>query len=237
MCGIFGFVLKEPLQIDIVFRLLEKLEVHKYPQEQKPVGGYGAGIAIIQNNGEIFSRKIGKANGSPTKHLAKMVDLPEASVLVAHVRMPSKKFMHTARFAEATQPYVVNCFRNMTIVSVHNGYVANYVTIREKLVEHAFESEKVELIDSEVVPHYFEYLLKEEGNVAKALDALFLNIEGSNTIGLLQSVKDSVFLHLLHKGKTRGLTVWTNKQEEIVFLFSKRAITRRISQCAYPKRI
>jgi len=221
MCGIFGFILKEPLQIDIVFRLLEKLEVHKYPQEQKPVGGYGTGIAIIQNDGKVFSKKIGKTNGSPTKHLVKMVGLQEASVLVAHVRMPSEKFMQTAKFAEATQPYVANCFRNLTVVSVHNGYVANYKAIREKLAEHAFESEKVELIDSEVVPHYFEHLLKEKGDTAKALDTLFSSLEGSNTISLLQSEKDSVFLHLLHKGKTRGLTVWANRQKEIVFCSRK----------------
>lgn len=218
MCGIFGFVLKKPVQIDVVFKLLEKLEIHQYPQEQKPVGGYGAGIAIMDVHGRILSKKVGKTNGSPTKHLAEIVGLLKASVLVAHVRMPSEKFMHTTKFADATQPYVANCFPNLSVVSIHNGYVANYMAIKEKLrVEHFFESEKVELIDSEVIPHYFEQLLKEKGDASKALDALFSSLEGSNTISLLQSEKDGTFLHLLHKGKTRGLTVWTNKQKEIVF--------------------
>jgi len=187
MCGIFGLALKEPMQTAIVFKLLEKLEVHQYPQEQKPVGGYGAGIAIMQDDKTIFSKKIGKINGSPAKQLAKIVDFPKASVLIAHVRMPSEKFMKTASLMEAAQPYVVKCFPKSTVVSVHNGYVANYMAIRERLhAEHVFESEKVELIDSEVIPHYFEHLLKEKGEASKALDILLSNLEGSNTIGLLQ---------------------------------------------------
>ena len=40
MCGIFGFTLTQTVPLSRVFRLLEKLEVHQYPHEPKPVGGY-----------------------------------------------------------------------------------------------------------------------------------------------------------------------------------------------------
>jgi hypothetical protein len=42
MCGIFGFALTKPVPLVKIFRVLEKLEVHKYSEETKPVAGYGA---------------------------------------------------------------------------------------------------------------------------------------------------------------------------------------------------
>ena len=224
MCGIFGFTLTKPIPLARVFGLLEKLEVHQYPQELKPVGGYGAGVAILLNDESVLFEKVGKINNSPVRHLAKIVDakVSEASVLVSHVRMPSPEFMESANFKETAQPYVVELDPNLTIVSVHNGKVENYKELREKLgKEHVFESEKVELIDSEVIPHYFEELLNEIGDVNDALDMLFHALKGSNAIAMLQIDEDNTFLHLIHKGKTRGITVWTNEQGEIVFCSRK----------------
>jgi glucosamine 6-phosphate synthetase-like amidotransferase/phosphosugar isomerase protein len=227
MCGIFGFALKKPVQLARVFRLLEKLEVHQYPQEPRPVGGYGAGAAILLNDGSVLFEKVGKVDNSPVKQLAKIFDvkLNEASVLLGHVRMPSPEFMESSGFKETTQPYVVEFEPNLTIVSVHNGKVENYEELREKLgKEHVFESEKVQLIDSEVIPHYFEELLNEIENVDKALDTLFHVLQGSNAIVMLQIDEENTFLHIIHKGKTRGLTVWTNEQREIMFCSRKEPV-------------
>lgn len=231
MCGIFGFVLKEPVQIATVFELLKKLEVHRYPQEQKPVGGYGAGVAIIKGCGEVFLEKIGKVNGSPAEQLARTVCFPEASVLIAHVRMPSEKFMTTASSVETAQPYVAKCFPNLTVVSAHNGYVTNYVMIRERLhARHVFESEKVELVDSEVVPHLFEELLMEKKDANEALNGLFSALEGPNTVSLLQIGDGGLFLHFIHKGKTRGLKVWVNSQNEVVFCSRKEPLMEEFGE-------
>jgi glucosamine 6-phosphate synthetase-like amidotransferase/phosphosugar isomerase protein len=224
MCGIFGFALKHATQMTEVFKFLEKLEVHQYPQEPRPVGGYGAGVAILLNDGSVLFEKVGKVNNSPVKHLAKIhnAKVNEASVLVAHVRMPSPEFMESAKFKETAQPYVVEFKPNFSIVSVHNGKVENYEELRRKLgKEHVFESEKVQLVDSEVIPHYFEELLNEIGDVDEALDMLFHVLKGSNAIAMLQIDEENTFLHLIHKGKTRGLTVWTNEQGEIVFCSRK----------------
>lgn len=224
MCGIFGVALKKPIPLTKVFRVLEKLEVHQYPQELKPVGGYGAGVAILLNDGSVLFEKVGKVNNSSVRHLAKIVNakVNEASVLVGHVRMPSPEFMESAKFKETAQPYVVELDPNLTIVSVHNGKVENYKELREKLgKEHVFESEKVELIDSEVIPHYFEELLNEIDNVDEALYTLFCALKGSNAIAMLQIDEENTFLHLIHKGKTRGLTVWTNERNEVIFCSRK----------------
>jgi glucosamine 6-phosphate synthetase-like amidotransferase/phosphosugar isomerase protein len=227
MCGIFGFALKHPTQLTEVFKLLEKLEVHQYPQEPRPVGGYGAGIAVLLSDGSVVLEKVGKVDNSPARRLAKIFNakLNEASVLVGHVRMPSPEFMETAKFRETAQPYVVEFEPNLTTVSVHNGKVENYKEIREKLgKKHVFESEKVQLVDSEVIPHYFEELLNETENGNEALNMLFQALEGSNAVALLQIDEENTFLHLIHKGKTRGLTVWTNEQKEIVFCSRKEPV-------------
>ena len=221
MCGIFGFALKKPMPLVRVLSVLEKLEVHQYPNEPKPVGGYGAGIAILDHDNNVICEKVGKVDVSPAKRLSEIVRTDRASVLMGHVRMPSPEFMETAGFQATAQPYVAKCRSGLTVVSVHNGKVENYLEIRRKLVSrHVFESEEVGLIDSEVVPHFFEEKLANKPE-SEALNDFINGLDGSNTIGLLQTGKDVVFLHLVHKGKTRGLTVWTNNCGEVVFCSRK----------------
>jgi len=225
MCGIFGYVLKRPMEVAYALKVLQKLERHKYPNEPKPVGGYGAGIAVLTSSGNVLLEKIGKVDGSPAEHLAKTCRLDAASVLIGHVRLPSPWFMETAHFKETAQPYVVRCFSGLTVVSAHNGNVTNYKFIRERLGgKHFFESERAELIDSEVIPHLFEELLLEKDSPEEALNTLFSAIEGSNAVSILQIGKEQVLLHLLHKGKTRGLTIWRNEKGEVIFCSRKEPI-------------
>lgn len=225
MCGIFGFMLKKPVDVAEVFKVLEKLEVHRYSGELRPVGGYGAGVAVLQGDAKVILEKIGKTDGSPARHLSKIAKIDEASVLIGHVRMPSPQFMETAMFEETVQPYLTCCYPNLKVVSAHNGNLLNYREIRAKLSKvHTFESEKVELIDSEVIPHFFEELLKEKAEADDALDVLFSALKGPNALSLLQIAERS-FLHFIHKGKTRGLTIWTNEQNEVIFCSRKEPLT------------
>jgi glucosamine 6-phosphate synthetase-like amidotransferase/phosphosugar isomerase protein len=221
-CGIFGFALKKPVPLPKVFRVLQKLEVHQYPQEPRPVGGYGAGIAVFNVESGITLEKVGAINPSPAKSLSEIVQINEATILIGHVRMPSPEFMDTAQFTETAQPYLTKCNKTSMVVSAHNGKAENYMEIRGKLGEpHAFESEKVGLIDSEVIPHFFEELLKQRATVEEARDALFTGLEGSNAISLLQIEEANVRLHFIHKGRTRGLTIWKNGQDELIFCSRK----------------
>jgi glutamine phosphoribosylpyrophosphate amidotransferase len=221
LCGIFGFMLRKPLLMTKVMKILEKLEVSKYPEEKLPVGGYGAGVAVLLDDGGVFSEKVGKNADSPVAQLSKILKptLTEAKVLVGHVRYPSLEFMDTVKFKEAAQPYVENFEPELTIVSAHNGRVENYLELRAKLKEHVFESEKaVRLIDSEVIPHYFGALLDEletEAAVHQLLDALKGKTVGS--LAMLQLDDEEQVLHVLHKGWSRGLTVWANDKSEVIF--------------------
>lgn len=230
MCGIFGFALNKPVPLVKVFKVLTKLEVHQYPNELRPVGGFGAGIAVLDSNKNVLLEKVGAVGGSPAERLSKIVNVSAACVLVGHVRMPSPQFMETAKFKETAQPYVTRCFDSLTLISAHNGNVANYKVLREKIgVRHAFESEKIELIDSEVIPHLFEELLAEKRDPNMAVESLFQLLEGSNTVGILQIEKNGLLLHVIHKGKTRGLTIWSNDVGEIIFCSRKEPLTEDFS--------
>ena len=233
MCGIFGIALKNPIPITHVFRILKKTETHKYPQEKTTLGGYGAGIANLMPDGSIYWEKTGKTSTSPVASLEQIVkpNLKKTSVLLAHVRMPSPEFMNTAQYKETAQPYVVEFEPDLTVVSVHNGKMTNYKEIRAELgKEHTFESEKYELIDSEVIPHYFEEIFSEKEEIEDTLKTFFNTIQGSNTLGILQVDEENTLLHLIHKGKTRGLTIWTNQQGEVIFGSRKEPITEELAK-------
>jgi len=219
MCGIFGFVLKNPVHTPLIFRVLQKLEVSQYPGENKPVGGYGAGVAVMLSDGNIISEKVGRVDGSPVAHLAKIMEptLSDASVLIGHVRYPSPEFMEAAQFKETAQPYVGQFEPELTIVSAHNGKVENYKELKERMREHVFESEKAGFVDSEIIPHYFSELINETESADEALYRLLCTLQGSNTISMFQVDTENAFLHLVHKGKTRGLTVWANEKNEVIF--------------------
>lgn len=221
MCGIFGFILKKSLPMTKVMKVLQKLEVNQYPDEKLPVGGYGAGIAVLLDDGGVFSEKVGKTVDSPVAQLAGIVKpkLSEARVLIGHVRYPSLEFMDTVQFREAAQPYVENFEPELTLVSAHNGRIENYLELRDKLTTHVFESEKIRLIDSEVIPHYFGSFLNENENSEQAAHALMDSLKGKTvgSIALLQLDEENQVLHLLHKGWSRGLTVWTNDKDEVIF--------------------
>jgi len=218
MCGIFGFSLKKPISTDKVFRILKKLETHQFPQEPKPVGGYGAGVAVLLEDGSVLVEKVGKIGESPAQRLAEISQIKKASILLGHVRMPSPEFMRTAKYKETAQPYVVERVPGLTVTSVHNGKMENYKEVKQKLgVEHVFESEKFELIDSEVIPHFFEQILSEKEDVTETLHEFFCSLKGSNAVAILQVGEENSFVHLIHKGKTRGLTIWANDNNEVIF--------------------
>ena len=72
MCGIFGFILKNSLSMTKVFDVLKDLEVNQYPSEEQPLGGYGAGIAVMLPDGNVISEKVGKNSDSPANALERI---------------------------------------------------------------------------------------------------------------------------------------------------------------------
>jgi glutamine phosphoribosylpyrophosphate amidotransferase len=227
-------MLKKPLSMTKVMKVLQKLEVSKYPDEKLPVGGYGAGVAILLDDGGVFLEKVGKNAGSPVAQLAETLrpKLSEARVLIAHVRHPSSEFFDTVKFKESAQPYVGSFESELTIVSAHNGRIINYLELKEKIKGHIFESEKNRLIDSEVIPHYFDELLDEGLETEAALQELLCDLKGPmvGSFVILQLDEEEQLLHLLHKGWSRGLTVWANDKGEVVFCTRPEPVQAELEQ-------
>jgi len=221
MCGIFAYFGHKPLYIKEVLKVLHILEKEQESGEASPVGGHGAGIAFLNERDEFTLAKVGKTNGSPVDDLS--LQLGETAghsrLILGHVRYASTEFGNTIGHRECTQPYKPICKHNFNFVFVHNGKVQNYQELAGKLtMSHKFESQKIELIDSEVIPHLFEELLSEFKSTRKATHALFESIEGSdaqgNTVVMLGYNKNEAHLNAIQKGKTRGLVAWTNSKRE-----------------------
>jgi predicted glutamine amidotransferase len=237
MCGIFGFMLSKPQKIDSALEVLKILETHRHPNEEYPLGGHGAGVYFINDQGRDNFLKVGKTSESPAENLAEKVLRIEskATLFIGHVRQASPNFLDTIAFSECTQPYIASCNANLRIVSVHNGFVINYKETREKLgLKHSFESEeKKELIDSEVIPHFLEELLLSNDGLSRALNTLLLCLENqNNTVCMLVLSEKGAGPHLvfLHTGKTRGLTIWSNDRGEVMFSSRKEPITQVFSE-------
>jgi len=219
MCGIFGYFCKSQVDIQKVLKLLEILEVHQYEDEKKPVGGHGVGVCFVNDSGVAMLYKVGKTNSSPVKDLSLVKGLSEASsrIVLGHVRYASPYLIDTIEYSVAAQPYKAECIGFSEIISVHNGKVKNYKHIRKDLSrEHSFQSESVKLNDSEVVPHLFEENLMIGFDEVTARERTFETIQGNNTAVLITQLEGKSLLHILHKGKTRGMHVWKNEKGEII---------------------
>ena len=227
MCGIFAYIGLNPIPLEIVFKILSQLEVDQLPVDKSPVGGHGAGIAIITKN-KIYFNKIGKENEiSPANKLWEIIknewSIKEANIIIGHVRRASPKFNHTIKYKECTQPYIAKCTNKYTIISVHNGFLKNYEELKSKFkLKHKFESEKITLIDSEVYPHLMEELIINYGDNENTTNKLLELTIGNNTTAILAIKDKNISLHVIHKGATRGLYVWRN--ENTLLLCSRKHI-------------
>jgi len=239
MCGIFAYTGHEPLSIIEVLKVLQILELEQErPSESSPLGGDGAGIAFLDERSKFIVEKVGKTKESPVYDLRLLLGKTTLSsyLILGHVRQASPEFEKTIEHKECTQPYKPLCPYNFNLVSAHNGKVQNYLDLKTKLkASHSFESQKVkEIIDSEVIPHLFEELLSESKDTRKASHALFEQIEGSNMHGntavLIYAYKGVAHLNVIHKGKTRGLIIWTSPKNEVLLCSREQPVEKVLNK-------
>jgi len=237
MCGIFAYMGHKPFPILEVLKVLHILEPQQEPDETTPVGGDGAGIAYFNKRNEFTLTKVGKTKGSPVDDLShQLKDTALGSHLVlGHVRQAYIKFEETIQYRECAQPYKPLCVHKLNLVSAHNGFLQNYLELKNKLTaSHSFESQKVKLIDSEVIPHLYEELLKQTKDPTKATHNLFEQIKGNNkhgnTVVTLHANKNEAYLNVIQKGKTRGLTAWTNPKGEVMICSREKPVETTLNK-------
>lgn len=212
----------QPIPITQALHVLNILETEQEPQEPTPVGGHGAGIAYLNHKHEFTLAKVGKTKHSPVydlKQQTRNLAAIQSQIILGHVRRASPEFQDTIQHAECTQPYKPNCAHELNLISAHNGYLENYQQLKLQLqAKHHFESEPIKLVDSEIIPHYYEEQLTKTEDPTKAAHALYEQARGRNTIVTLYANRDANQAHLnvIQKGKTRGLTIWTDPDNEIL---------------------
>jgi glucosamine 6-phosphate synthetase-like amidotransferase/phosphosugar isomerase protein len=238
MCGIFAYVGHRHIPITKAIQVLGILENEQEPGELTPVGGHGAGIAYLNSENKFTLVKVGKTRkDSPVRDLKQqlpnLVKIRSRAIL-AHVRHASPEFTDTIRQRECTQPYKPHCKQHdLNLVSAHNGYLKNYQQLKIQLKpKHQFESEPVRLIDSEIIPHIYEEKLAKTKNPTKAAHMLYEEAQGRNTIAIMHTNADTNQAHLdiIQKGKTRGLTIWTNPDNAVLLCSREKPLQAAFSK-------
>lgn len=227
MCGIFGYFSNRPVSTERCIQLLRILELSQYEGEVNPIGGHGAGICFLDDSGNTVMQKA----ACSARDLL-VTEGANARAILGHVRRASKDFFYTIGHPEATQPYNINCSRHFEVVSAHNGMVRNYKEIRRNLSKyHSFQSEcVVGLVDSEVIPHLFEEKLNGCSDEIEAAKYLLETLEGDNALALLSKRNGKRTLHILHRGRTRGMHIWKNKEGNILLCSRKEPVLRVFKQ-------
>ncbi len=230
MCGILGYFGRQSINLSSFFKVMADLETAKITTDKSPVGGHGAGIAILDEPMKI--EKVGKENGSPVEALRKKIEDHEVTRVLGHVRHASVKFRHTVAYKQCTQPYYIISSSGYNLVSVHNGLFKDYEEIKAEIgSKYTFESEEIELIDSEIIPYYFLSLLMQENSIDQAVDILYDRLCGKGNAIALWVKRDTVQkLIIVYKGKARGLYVWENKEGGVFFSSRKEPVEKHFDE-------
>ena len=166
MCGIIGFVGKEPAA-PIILKGLKNLEYRGYDS---------AGMATIADGRLWHAKDTGKLNEVRQKcHLDKL----PGTMGIGHVRWATH-----GRVTAANAHPLLDCKEEIAVV--HNGVIENYSELRAELgPQHSFVSQT----DSEVVPHLIEEYMEAGASLEEAVVRVSRRLKGSNAL-LAISVRD-----------------------------------------------
>ena len=176
MCGIVGAVAERNV-VPILMEGLRRLEYRGYDS---------AGIAIL--NGDSITR---------VRRVGKVQELQNA--LDENPLRGNSGISHT-RWATHGAPNEANAHPHMSeddIAIVHNGIIENYEELRDDLQKHGFEFESQ--TDTEVVAHRIKHHLKKTGDLAAAVRATVVELEGAYAL-VVMSASDPNKLVLARAG-------------------------------------
>jgi glucosamine--fructose-6-phosphate aminotransferase (isomerizing) len=165
MCGIVGFIGKEPKAIDVVLDGLTALEYRGYDS---------AGIAYIAAGSILVDKQVGRV-----RMLRESLGTePKSSNAIGHTR-----------WATHGTPTILNAHPHFntdkTIVAVHNGIIENYTELRThlQLQGYSFLSET----DTEVIPHLIDFYRKSSANFEEAFEQALNQLRGAYALCVMTS--------------------------------------------------
>jgi len=168
MCGIVGALAKRDIT-QVLIQGLQRLEYRGYDS---------AGVAIIDDNGDIQSRK----TQGKVKNLELLIDAEPLSGTcgISHTRWAT----HGVPSEANAHPHV--CHNDIALV--HNGIIENHELLRKQQLEqgHEFSSET----DTEVIVHAVYDNWKKSGDLLDAVQQTIKNLDGAYALGVVEKANN-----------------------------------------------
>jgi len=159
MCGIIGYKGSRDAN-EVVLNGLKSLEYRGYDSW---------GIAAVHDGKIEIVKKVGKIGGVSLQDLK----LGKSSLSLGHTRWAT----HGGVTEQNAHPHLS---QNRKIVVVHNGIIENFQELREFLKKQGFKF--ISETDSEIFPHYIQFLMGQGKSFEDAVKAAFFRVEGSSAI-------------------------------------------------------
>jgi len=172
MCGIVGAVAQRDVA-DILVEGLKRLEYRGYDS---------AGVAVINNNQLITTKRLGKV-----QELAQALEQQPVTggTGIAHTRWAT----HGVPSEANAHPHV----SNNTIAVVHNGIIENHQTLRSQLQILGYEF--LSQTDTEVITHLVHHELKTSDSLLSAVQKTVKQLEGAyGTVVMDSRDKDNLIV-------------------------------------------
>ncbi|OUR83430.1 glutamine--fructose-6-phosphate aminotransferase [Cycloclasticus sp. 46_120_T64] len=168
MCGIVGALARRDITA-VLIQGLQRLEYRGYDS---------AGVAVIDNKGDIQSRK----TQGKVKNLELLIGAEplSGSCGISHTRWAT----HGVPSEENAHPHVCND----EIALVHNGIIENHEVLRKQQLAagHTFDSET----DTEVIVHAVHDYWKDSNNLLEAVQKTIQNLEGAYALGVVETANN-----------------------------------------------
>jgi glutamine---fructose-6-phosphate transaminase (isomerizing) len=167
MCGITAIVSKQKFSVkNTLLKALKRLEYRGYDS-----CGFATPNVVVKKTGEIG------------KMIAGLKD-SQASIGIAHTRWAT----HGGVTEANAHPHFN---KDKTIFAVHNGIIENYQELKQMLEKQGYKF--ISQTDTEVVPHYFDWKLKQGKKIEQAIQDFIKDIKGTFAIALLIKGQEKLY--------------------------------------------
>ncbi|TAH36665.1 glutamine--fructose-6-phosphate transaminase (isomerizing) [Candidatus Saccharibacteria bacterium] len=163
MCGIVGYIGKQPKGVEVVLAGLQGLEYRGYDS---------AGIAYLEGKHIITDKQVGRVQAL-RESLGEGV---KSSLAIGHTRWAT----HGAPTVTNAHPHYNT---NRTIMAVHNGIIENYTELREHLQKQGYTF--VSETDTEVIPHLIDFYLRSTKDFTQAFKETLDQLRGAYAVSVI----------------------------------------------------
>jgi glucosamine--fructose-6-phosphate aminotransferase (isomerizing) len=205
MCGVYGFVSKEELDIEITLRSIKNMEER----------GYDSAGLVFGHDSQCFPYKISEDEkpGFTIDDLRKKIEnIRQCSIALGHTRWATNGNGNTIN----AHPH---CDSEEKLWIVHNGIVENFEELK-KLCKKDLYSET----DTEVIISLIAQTYELNKDLPEAVKIIMRRIEGANAILIMEQSNQSRLI-----AANNGSSVLLGKNETSVFIASSPRVFDNLS--------